>query len=199
MQTELCSTEFYRFHHKINKLYVHPLYANKLDEGRIDDELIDAMRQWHYAFIHYLDPYISIRRKNYDFEFLNTTITRALMDENVIVYNKYHKRLYMQNYIYNYYNHQLLNMFIKDKLKGFKFFYHNLYFRYVKAFKFESDFYTIGKRKSIFRLGARPWEWRSSLFVHGYNLKWDVPMELYKGDYRRTYFFEHIIPTNRIL
>lgn len=199
IQTEICSKDFYRFFHKINKIYVHPLYADKLDEGKIDDELIDAMRQWHYVFVHNLDPFISIRRKNYDFEFLNKPITRALMDENILIFHKYHKRVYMQNYIYNYYNHQLLYFLIKDKLRGFRYFYHNLYFRFFKAFKFESDFFTIGKRKSILRLSARPWEWQSSLFVHGYNLKWDVPMELYKGDYRRNYFIENIIPTNNVL
>lgn len=199
IQTELGSREFYRYYHKLNKIYIHPLFRDKLDTGEIEHIIIDAMRQWHYLFIHNLDPFIAIRRKNYDFEFLNSPITRAMMDENIIVYNKYHKRLYFENYLYNYYNHQFLYFFVKDKLKGFKYCYHNLYFRFFKAFKFESNFFTIGKRKSIFRISARPWEWKSSQFVHGYNLKWDIPMELYKGDYRRSYMYENVIPTNRIL
>lgn len=199
IQTEMSSKEFYRFYYKINKIYVHPLFENCLDNGKVDDIIIDAMRQWHYVFVHNLDPLISIRRKNYDFEFLNTPVIRAMMDENIIVFHKYHKIVCMQNYLYNYYNHQFLYFLIKDKLKGLKYFYHNLYFRFFKAFKFESDFFTIGKKKSILTLGARPWEWRSSLFVHGYNLKWDVPMELYKGDYRRTYYIENIIPTDKVL
>ncbi len=199
LKTDFGSKEYYRFYHKLNKIYVHPLLANKLDNSEIDDEIIDSMRQWHYLFLHNLDPFISIRRKAYDFAFLNTPITRALMDENIIVYHKYHKRVYMQNYLFNYYNQQFLYFFIQEKLKGFKYIYHNIYFRFFKGFKFESDFFTIGKRKSVFRLSARPWEWQSNIFIHGYNLKWDIPMELYKGDYRRTYFHENVIPTNRVL
>lgn len=157
------------------------------------------MRQFHYLFMHNVDPYLAMRRKFYDFEFFNQHVTQAFLDEKIIIFHKYHKRIFFENYLYNFYNSQLLYFFINQKLKGYKYYYHNIYYRFFKAFKFESDFYTIGKRKTIFKLSTRPWEWQSNQFVHGYNLKWDIPMELYKGDYRKIYYYEHVVKTKNIL
>lgn len=157
------------------------------------------MKQWHYVFVHNIDPYITVRRKSYDFEFFNLPLTKAFFHENILIFNKYHKRIYFENYLYNYYNSHLLYFLLSNKLKGFGYFYHNIYYRFFKSFRFESDYYTIGKRRTIMRISLRPWEWKSNQFVHGYNLKWDVPMELYKGDVRRTYWWENVIPNNRVM
>jgi hypothetical protein len=157
------------------------------------------MKQWHYVFVHNLDPCITVRRKSYDFSFFDLPATNAFFNENILLFNKYNKKIYFENYLFNYYNSQLVFYLIRNKLKGYRYFYHNYYYKIFKSFRFESDFYTIGQRKTIFRLSLRPWEWKSHQFIHGYNLKWDVPMELYKGDFRKVYWWENVISTKRVL
>lgn len=64
-------------------------------------------------------------------------------------------------------------------------------YRPFLSFKFSIDGYAMGQRR--YRLSwSRPgWEYTSKLKYHGFNLKWDVPNELYKGDLSRPYLDEN--------
>ena len=88
MENEITKKQFYRFFHKINKIFIHPTFANQLDSGEIDDNIVDYMKQWHYIFVHNLDPYMTIRRKYYDFAFFEQPATKAFFNENVLLFNK---------------------------------------------------------------------------------------------------------------
>lgn len=110
----MITKEVARFLYKINKVFINKELSDKLDRGReLDYELYDALRQWDRTFKKNSDPFISVRKESYDFEYFSLPMTRALLDENVIFFHKYNKHLYIEQYIQNYYIEEAI-----DKVKG---------------------------------------------------------------------------------
>jgi hypothetical protein len=61
------------------------------------------------------NPYISIRKENYDFEYFSQPITRALLEENIIFFHKYNKIVRVEQHLYNLYLAEA-RRFIKSKI-----------------------------------------------------------------------------------
>jgi hypothetical protein len=186
------SQEYNKFLYKINRVYVNPNMTLSLDKGLIDYEILDALIQWDEVFRSHENPYIGLRRKVYDNEYLRKNISQALFEENIIFFNKYFKRAHFEQYIFNIFNWSHLPNMKQNKLNSpFKKIWFYYYFRPFKAFKFSSDFYTIGQIKYLFSLSREGWDFSSKDWIYGSNLKWDVPDELYKGENNRNYYLEN--------
>jgi hypothetical protein len=71
-----------------------------------------------------------------------------------------------------------------------RFYLHAVYIPFI-AFKFSLDYYALGKQRYFSKYSAPGWEYKSRVKYQGFNLKWDVPSELYKGDLRKDYIDEY--------
>jgi len=161
-----------------------------LDKGTIDNEVIDALKQWKKVYDLHDNPYIGLRRSVYDNEYLMQPVTIALFEENLTFFNKYFKRAHFEHYIYNHFNVKALESLYKNKINSpLKKVYFNFYYSPLKAFKFSSDYYAMGKRKYKFSFFRDGWDYTSRDWIYGSNLKWDVPNELYKGNNMTPYYF----------
>lgn len=191
---KLIPSELTKFLYKINKLYVHPSMSLALDKGTIDSEVLDALTQWKKLFSKHYTPYIALRREVYDNEWLRQPITIAMLEENIIFYNKYFKRVHFEHFFHNHMNASALGFLYKKKINSLiqKLYFH-VYFRPFKAFLFHIDYYTIGKYKYKFYYFKDGWDYQSKDWTYGSNLKWDVPDELYKGNQNQSL----IMPTGQ--
>jgi len=184
--------EYTKFLHKINKAYVNPKMALSLDKGTIDYDIIDALEQWNKVFLKHEQPYIGIRRSDYDIEYFNQPVTLALFEENITFFNKYFKRVHFEHYIMNVFNHHTIEHLKKTRLNSFaKKNYYKWYFKPFVAFIFHIDYYTIGKTKYKFSHLRDGWDFTSKDWIWGTNMKWDVPDELYKGNNYDDYILEN--------
>lgn len=182
--------EYTKFMYKINRLYVNPKLALSLDKNTIDHEVIDALEQWNKVYLKHDSPYIGIRRLEYDIEYLSQPITVALFEENITFFNKYFKRVHMEQYILNIFNAYAIDHLKKIKINTMmKKIYYRMYYKPFVAFIFNIDYYTIGQRKYKFSHFREAWDFSRMDWIYGSNLKWDVPDELYKGNTFRKYTF----------
>jgi hypothetical protein len=180
---DVFSKEYTKFLYKINKAYVNPKMALSLDKGTIDYEIIDALEQWHKIYLKHEQPYIGIRRYDYDIEYLTQPVTQALFDENVTFFNKYFKRVHFEQYVMNIFNILAIEHLKKKRINSFyKKVYYKWYFKPFVSFIFNIDYYTIGKIKYKITYFREGWDFSSKDWIWGTNMKWDVPDELYKGN-----------------
>jgi hypothetical protein len=181
--------EIKRFLFKINKFYLNPHMSSSLDKGLIDHEFFDAMKQWRHIYNVFSNAWIGIRRKLYDNQFIQLPLTRALLEEGILFEHKYHKRVAMEHYIYFKFLLILFRSLKNEQIKTS--FWKPFYFQYynvVEAYRFNSNWYTIGNKKSIGFYDKLGWEWEANEWIHGINLKWDVPDELYKGSHNIKFY-----------
>jgi hypothetical protein len=180
-----------KYIYKINKLYTNPRLSIHLDKGTIDYEIADAMIQWDKIFNKHSNSWVEIRRNAYDNEWFIQPITLAMLDENIIFYNKYFKRVHFEQHIFNHLNRYALTQIMYKKMSNiFEKVYFYLYYRPFLAFIFNIDYYTIGKIRHNNYLFKQGWEYSSKDWIWGSNLKWDVPDELYKGNQNQSFYYE---------
>lgn len=103
LKEENCFKELIRFGYKINRLYLNPLMSNYLDNGLIDYEVIEFLKQLNSLHEKNYIPTIKIRTDEYDYEFLRRDTTRAFFEENILFFHKYNKLVTTQHYIYNHF------------------------------------------------------------------------------------------------
>lgn len=174
--------EYARFYHKINKIYCNPEMSLSLDKGSIDIEILDVFKQWKSINKKYNDPHIKVRRDFSDWEYFSLPLTRAMLNENILLCHKYNKQVEMEQYIYNYFVFITYDLFKIKKLGRniFSILYFYLVYSPFYAFKFSIDYFAIGQRKQLLRHVSTGHEMEVNQWMHGTNLKWDIPTELYK-------------------
>lgn len=186
---EVFAPELRRLKYKLNKVFIHPMMAQKLDEGSIDYDIIDHLKQWKRLFNQHDDPYIILRRLVYDQQYTMQPTTIALLDENITYWNKYTQRVSYEHYIYHGLLEQVLREQRQVKLNTlFKRLYSKFYYSVFKSFIFGIDYWSIGKKKYKYMVAAGYTEFSSREYLYGLNLKWDVPLELYKGEYNKRFY-----------
>jgi hypothetical protein len=184
---KLFEKEINRYFYKINKVYSNPKVALSLDKNTLDMEILNAFRQWANVFNNFNEPYIGIRRKSYDWEFLNLPLTQALLDEGVIIVNKYNKRVHAEQYI-SYHFMSLVEKYLKkNKVNSLYRRLRMTYYNIIKGFKFSTNFYVMGQKKYLLIPIEGP-TLPENEFIYGLNLKWDVPIELYKSKTHESYW-----------
>jgi hypothetical protein len=135
---------------------------------------------------HGLDSFISIRKESTDYVFFQQNITKALFDENIYFYHKYNKQVHLEQKIHIAYLKVFLYPQFKTKLTYLQKIY-STYYSFIKSYRFSSDGFNMGRLRYHSFFLRLPWEFESNLKYHGYNLKWDVPQELYKGNLQSDY------------
>ena len=68
------------FEHRLNKLYTHPLLGDLLDNGDVDNAILDALE----GFLKVHNRVLTIETYYARQEFLRYNIMRALLDYNII-------------------------------------------------------------------------------------------------------------------
>jgi hypothetical protein len=181
--------EYFKLDYKFNKLFVNKHLKNYLDDGSIDYYVNDILKQWYHLITrHGTDTYLSIRKEPIDYLYFQQPITKALFDENILLYHKYNKQVHFEQHIYISCIKDLKKDFGK-RLKGFEKL-KGLYFHLFKAFRFSNDGLNMGRLRRWGYMNRNPWEYDNKLVYHGYNTKWDVPQELYKGNLDSSYYIE---------
>jgi len=66
-------------------------------------------------------------------------------------------------------------------------YYYKGYYRHFVAFRFNLNYYAMGSRRSKYRILPAPWENEKGQYIHGLSPKWDIPLELYKGNFTFLY------------
>ena len=79
------------------------MMAKHLDDGSIDYEIVDFLKQMNHLYEKNYIPTLKIRNEPYDYEFLRSNTTKAFFEENIIFFNKYNKLVTLQHYIYNHF------------------------------------------------------------------------------------------------
>ena len=92
-----------RFGYKINRLYLNPHMSRYLDNGLIDYEIIEFIKQLFCLQEKNYIPSIKIRTEEYDYEFLRRDTTRAFFEENITFFHKYNKLVTLQHFIFNHF------------------------------------------------------------------------------------------------
>jgi hypothetical protein len=163
------------------------LLKNYLDDGSIDYLIHDILKQWEFLISkHGIKASLGIRKEVTDYNYLDLPITKALFDENILLYHKYNKQVQLEQHIYI----KFLKFYLKGKYdKKFTVLqrFYGVYYSAIKAYKFSNDGINIGRYRRILYIMYPPWEFTGKLKYHGYNLKWDVPHELYKGNLESEY------------
>lgn len=77
--------------------------SKHLDDGSIDYEIIDFLKQMLHLYEKNYIPTLKIRNEEYDYEFLRRRTTKAFFEENIIFFNKYNKLVTLQHFIYNHF------------------------------------------------------------------------------------------------
>lgn len=193
---DFLAKDYNRFSYKINKMFLNPHLAAKLDDGTIDYDIMDALNQWYKFSLKYDDACLFLRKKPIYFEYFRQPITLAMLDENIVLFNKYTNKVSLEQNIYRTYLYPKMASMKHKKNQWQRLYY--MYYRYCIAFKFAIDFWQIGFRKALTTYFVEGQDKDSSKFVHGYNLKWDIPMELYKGNFQRNYYLDNFIMVKNI-
>jgi hypothetical protein len=165
--------------YKLNKLYLNKKLSNLLDNNTIDFEVYNVLNQWRDLSVRYIDTFISIRKRNIDGRYFERPMTQAMLDECILFFHKYNKQVRLEQYVYRYVVFE--NLQKKYKFSILERIYYTFYYWPVHTFNFSSDGLSMGQSRTFTRFGAAPWEHSKNLKYHGYNPKYDVPMELYKG------------------
>lgn len=180
--------ELLKYLYKVNTLYINNKLQKYLHNGVIDYLIGDALDQWDKLSSWENIAELKIRHTVYDYDYLRQDITQALMESNIIFYERYTKLVKYQNYFYRNFNYLFVRLFkanhfnsISKKLKFKK-------FSIFDAFVFRLNFITIGYRRYYYFWFKTAEEYEKFQKYHGYNIKYDVPMELYKGDLSRIYY-----------
>lgn len=187
LNTQSFIFEYNKFLFKINSLYINPKLSKYIDNGSIDYLIGDVINQWA-KLIHFKNqPEINIRRRIVDFEYFKQDITQAFLESNILTYERYNKKVFPSQVVYSYFfliskklffiNH-FLSLYSKLKFTKFSIF---------DAFVFRIDFFTIGSKPYFISYNRPGLEYPKKLFYWGYNIKYDVPMELYKGNVDRVW------------
>ena len=74
------------------------------------------------------------------------------------------------------------------KAKGFLNQFYFIYYSIFKSFVFSLNFLAIGNKNYFIQAFKTNEDYTSGLYIHGSNMKYDVPSELYKGDTRSNTF-----------
>jgi hypothetical protein len=139
---------------------------------------------------HY-NTFLAIRKDPVDFIYFQQPITKALLDENILFYHKYNKKVFFEQVIYIKFLRYVLTPIFERKFNILQKLY-SIYYSNIKSFKFSNNGINMGRERRLFYFGRDGWEFENKLKFHGYNLKWDVPHELYKGNLDSPYSIEGI-------
>ena len=162
-----------------------------MDNGEVDLQAFNFLHQWHQLYKKNPSHYLSIRKDAYDYDFFHVPIVKAFQDLGIIYFHKYNQ-IVLQSHEINFmllkaisflqsgkYNTKLL---LEEKFSRWKKLYYSTYYTHFKTFQFSSNYFSMGNRRSRTRYLQIPWEYENNLFVHGVSPKWDIPLELYKGN-----------------
>ena len=167
--------------YKINKLYINPYLHKYSHTIEIDYKIGDAIKQWNYIRKSNSNVEINLKKRTRDYEYFNQDITKAMLQENIISYQRYHEKVTMSSSFYNIYLHSLNSTFEKNHFNSITKKISSIWYSYMKAYVFCYNYMTIGTKNYMnFNLKNGEDYSYSKKFI-GYNIKYDVPMELYKG------------------
>lgn len=185
--------DYAMFRYKVNKLFVNPRLEKYLDSGEIDWLITNAIGQWgKFAEDYPNETFLTIRKRIRDHEYFRQSITKAMLDENIILFEQYFKKVIPHQYLYGRYLSREKELLKKKMLNIFSYPYY-IYYSFMKAVNFRLSVISIGNRP-YFMAPLKPGqEYTSNLYRNGYNIKYDVPNELYKGNtiVTKNYSFEN--------
>ena len=98
----IINREYAKFRYKFNKLYLNKRLARYLDSGEIDISILNVTNQWAYL-INKDDKNCELRIRKYfpDHIYFSLDITKAFLEENLILHHRYNSRVYPYQRIYN--------------------------------------------------------------------------------------------------
>eukprot|EP00340_Litonotus_pictus_P001740 CAMPEP_0170516388 /NCGR_PEP_ID=MMETSP0209-20121228/2614_1 /TAXON_ID=665100 ORGANISM="Litonotus pictus, Strain P1" /NCGR_SAMPLE_ID=MMETSP0209 /ASSEMBLY_ACC=CAM_ASM_000301 /LENGTH=425 /DNA_ID=CAMNT_0010801253 /DNA_START=918 /DNA_END=2195 /DNA_ORIENTATION=+ len=173
--------DYNAFKYKINSLYANPRLQKYLDSAKIDYIITDAINQWRKLISWDTEPELNLRKRKYDFDYLRQDITLAMLEENILIYERYNQKVKTHGFLYNYYFEEAAKSMIANKFtypfKRVMFLKYSIF----DAFVFRLNFMSIGKKPYLTSMFMKGEEYKINKWLHGYNIKYDVPMELYKG------------------
>lgn len=170
--------------YKINKLYLNKRLSDYLDDNTIDYIIADSLIQWNRIISQFPnDPSLQIRNSPEYFDYFKQDITHALLEEGIIKYIRYHSKVSFADYIHTkYIRNEMENSFSLIKSKGMFNTIHFYWYRIFNCFLFSISTLSVGPQPYIFEPVKSGDNYSSKLYLHGLDYKYDVPMELYKGN-----------------
>lgn len=181
MTHSIFQRDYAKFRYKINRLFINPRLEKFLESDEIDMIIVNAIGQWgKFAEDHPSETFLAIRKRQMDHEYFRQEITKAMLDENLILFERYFKKVIPQHFIYGKYFSMEKEFLKKKMLNAFRFPIY-VYFCLMKASYFRYSILSIGNRAYFFAPLKEGSEYTWVKYRHGYNIKYDVPNELYKG------------------
>lgn len=184
--------EYAKFRYKFNKLYLNNNLSPYLDTGEIDILILNVINQWSSFIKNNPDkPELNIRKSPVDHIYFSQDITKALIEENIILHHRYNSIVRPYQYLYTKFisneTEQLNRKYFK--YNKFKKALKYCYYYISKSFLFKYNCVSIGRKRYLIYYTKPGSEYSGNVYRYGYNIKYDVPMELYKGNINSTYFY----------
>lgn len=190
LKSDFLLKDYYRFYHKINRLYTNKRLYKYMDNGKIDVMIGNVIYQWK-RYVNFDSMFLVKRGRNTsDYYFFKEPVIQAMMEERVIIYERYNTQIYFNNmfcsnYINNIWDEYKKTYFstISSKFKFSKYFLFECYLFGYNLIGIGSRFYTIKQLKD-----GR--EYSKAKGDYGRNVKYDIPMELYKGEFLNYNYYD---------
>ena len=190
LKSEFLIKDYNRFYHKINKLYTNKRLYRYMDEDKIDLMIGNVIYQWK-RYVNFDSMFLIKRNRSFNnFDFFKNPVIQAMLEENVLIYERYSSLIYFNNmfcsnYISNIWNEYKKQYFpsIFSRIKFFKYLVFDCTIFGYNIIGLGSRYYLVKQLKD--RL-----EYSKMKGDIGRNIKYDVPMELYKGEFLNYEYYD---------